>query len=241
MAGLPAHQLKGNGREGSGRAPRATEETDKSLRCARIEGRQLLQGWLDRRVQDPKCAPLKRARPEEVHREERGKRAKGARFAEGQVPPAAPTSEDVKPSRTGLAPGSAKHTRSGPSTLGGLGDMGRVHGGHALLRIISILRRRRNPGPAQADAGPRVEFHSKEQLPGCRRRPRNRPPGHFRKQRAPLRLRQSCVTAGAGRCGAEAEGLRAVWEQEVVLLPKSHKHWPNCSDTWLINRFLLLF
>lgn len=83
MAGLPAHQLKGDGREGSGRAPRATEETDKSLRCARTEERQLLQGWLGRRVQDPKCARLRRVGQRRCTGKN-GKRAKGARFAEGQ-------------------------------------------------------------------------------------------------------------------------------------------------------------
>lgn len=82
MAGLPAHQLKGDGREGSGRAPRATEESDKSLRSARTEERQL-KGWLGRRVQDPKCARLRRG-GQRRYTGKSGKRAKGARFAEGQ-------------------------------------------------------------------------------------------------------------------------------------------------------------
>lgn len=225
MAGLPAHQLKGDRREGSGRAPRATEETDKSLRCARIEGRQLLQWWLDRRVQDPKCARLRRARPEEVHGEESGKRAKGARFAEGQVPPAAPTSEDAKPSRTDLAPCSAKHTRSGPSTLGGLGDKG---GGTRRTRTAPDYLH----SAAQTEPWPH---------PGRRRSTRRVP-----QQRAATRVSEAATkqisrtlpeTARAaapatelrqGRGGAEAKGLRAVWEQEVVLLPKSHKHWSDC-------------
>lgn len=56
----------------------------------------------------------------------------------------------------------AKHTRSRPSTLGKFGDRdGGLCSGHALLRVISILRRRRNLGPAQADTGPRAEFRSK--------------------------------------------------------------------------------
>lgn len=146
--------------------------------------------------------------------------------------------KDAKPSRTDLAPDSAKHTRSGPSTLGGLGDKGR--GTRRTRTAPDYLH-----SAAQTEPWPR---------PGRRRSTRKVPQQKAATQVSEAATKQTARTlpetarAAApaselrhGRGGAEAEGLRAVWGQEVVLLTKSHKHWPTCSDPWLTNRFLLLF
>lgn len=195
MAGLPAHQLKdgrrvrrsaqGHGRDGQ--VPKVCKDHRETTSS----------GVARQRSQDPKCARLKRARPEEMHGEEESKGSKGVSFAEGQSLQHHRLQRMQSPA--GLTwPGAPRSTRGlGLARWVGLETRG-VRGGHALLRIISILPLRRNPGPAQADTGPRAEFRSEEQPPERRRQPRNRPRWTLPETARAAAPASECVTVGAG-------------------------------------------
>lgn len=142
-----------------------------------------------------------------MSRDEKGMDAKGARFVERQVPPA-----------TRVFKGGADLSRAPPSTRGlGLARWVSLGTGMGVVRRTRTAPGNLHPA-AQTEPRPR---------PGRRRSTRRVPQqkqhggvggrhetdtGHFRKERAPLRLRQSCVTSGAepGPPGLPRKGERVL-------------------------------
>ena len=95
---------------------------------------------------------------------------------------------------------------------------GEVHGGHALLLIISILQ----SGQAPAPSGPPLPFHSRSSTASSAGSSGGDRGGDFRKQRAPAR-RHVCLRHGRG--GAKAGFLSR--DTGGAWLSKSPKAWSS--------------